>query len=1006
MAALKAPPNRRSIAMGFSLLAVLSCGDSATAPAPPPPPAPPPAPRPPPVSVSPATAELKALGATVQLAAEVRDQNGRTMTGAAVTWASDAAAVATVNSTGLATAVANGTATITATAGDASGSASLTVAQAVSALAVTSPADTLEVGDTLRLVAAATDANGHAVEEATLDWSSSDASVVGVDESGLVTAVAVGTAVVTAAASGVSGSAELVVIPAVGAVTVQPDTVRFTALGQSVRMSAEVLDRDGRPLPDVAVSWSSRDAAVATVDSLGLVGAVGAGASVVAAAAGRTAGEAVVIVAQTADSVVVSPAAGTIAPGDTLRFTAAAFDENGHAVLGAEFHWSSADRSVATVDPSGLVRGVAAGKATITTTAGDARGTAQITVADSDRATLEAFYRATNGPNWIDSENWLTDAPLGDWYGVDTDGEGRVRRLVLEGTSDSENARRTSHGLTGSIPPELGRLDNLLSLSLARNELTGPIPPELGDLSHLQVLNLGGNALTGPIPPGFGNLSHLRWLSLSANKLTGPIPPELGRLSRLQWLYLYRNSLEGQIPPALASPAGLEELHLYRNNLTGRIPPEIGNLSALEWLLLHGNDLEGTIPSELGNLSRLERLYLHGNNLVGTIPPSLLQLGSLTRLDFRGNDGLCAPGTAPFAAWIQDIEDSGGPFCNQADREALEDLYESAGGPNWRDSGGWLATQTLEEWYGVTTDSLGRVTELDLASNDLIGEPSRALRDLSRMTILRIGDNELAGRLPLEWTALPLVKFDYANTQLCIPDDESVQSWLNGISTHEGTGVACEGLSDRDILELLYEATGGPDWKNNDNWLTDAPLDDWYGVRADTSGRVSELSLGFNGLAGGIPPEFGKLDRPEGLNLHANALTGPIPAGLGDLSGLRWLFLSANDLTGPIPPELGRLPSLERLLLYGNNLQGPIPPELGNLSSLEQLLLHENDLRGPVPPELGRLSRLEWLYLHENHLAGPIPRGLGNLPSPERLRLYRNNLTGPIPPELGTHLPV
>jgi len=323
----------------------------------------------------------------------------------------------------------------------------------------------------------------------------------------------------------------------------------------------------------------------------------------------------------------------------------------------------------------------------------------------------------------------------------------------------------------------------------------------------------------------------------------------------------------------------------------------------------------------------LERLYLENNNLEGLIPPSLLQLVNLTRLDFRGNDGLCAPGTVPFAEWMRDIEDSDGPFCNQADREALEEFYESAGGPGWRDSDGWLATQALEEWYGVVADSLGRVTELDLAGNGLTGEPSRALSDLSRMTVLRIGDNELSGRLPLGWTALPLVEFHYAGTQLCVPGDDNVQRWLNGISTHEGTAVACEGLSDRDILELFYEATDGPNWRNNDNWLTAAPLDDWYGVEADTSGRVLELSLEFNGLAGRIPAEFGGLHGPRGFNLHANALTGPIPPEFGDLSSLRWLYLSANDLTGPIPPELGNLSSMEWLLLYDNNLQGPIPPE-------------------------------------------------------------------------------
>ena len=73
--------------------------------------------------MSPTTAHLTALGGTAQLSARVLDQNGQAMAGATVTWASNTAAVATVDPTGLVTAGANGTATITATAGVASYSA-------------------------------------------------------------------------------------------------------------------------------------------------------------------------------------------------------------------------------------------------------------------------------------------------------------------------------------------------------------------------------------------------------------------------------------------------------------------------------------------------------------------------------------------------------------------------------------------------------------------------------------------------------------------------------------------------------------------------------------------------------------------------------------------------------------------------------------------------------------------------------------------------------------------
>ena len=103
------------------ITSVSGCGDAATEPQTP-------APRQPAtVTVSPATAQLAVLGATVQLTARVRDQNGQTMAGATLTWASSDTSVATVSSAGLVTATGNGKATITAGAGPASGTAMVTV---------------------------------------------------------------------------------------------------------------------------------------------------------------------------------------------------------------------------------------------------------------------------------------------------------------------------------------------------------------------------------------------------------------------------------------------------------------------------------------------------------------------------------------------------------------------------------------------------------------------------------------------------------------------------------------------------------------------------------------------------------------------------------------------------------------------------------------------------------------------------------------------------------------
>ena len=521
--------NRRSIlgvaAAGLcAAVWTYACGDGATEP-PTPPPDPP---RPATVAVAPATVRLTALGATEQLTAEVRDQNGNAMAGAAVSWASSAAAVATVSAAGLVTAAGNGTATITATAGTVSGTATVTVAQEVSAVAVSPAADTLVAGDTLRLSAVAADANDHAIEGVEFAWASSDTLVAVVDDAGLVTGLGAGQAEVTATVAGIVGHAEFTVVaPAPTIVAVTPDTVALTALGQTVQLSAEVRDQAGRVMEDVRVSWATADTTVAAVDSAGLVTAAGRGRTTITATAGEVSGEAVVTVMQSAGSVVVSPAADTVAPGDTLRLVAEAFDENGHRVEGAEFSWSSSNGSVAAVDASGLVTGLAEGTATVTATAGEASGTSEITVENPDRAALVALYNATDGPNWVHNENWLSDRPLREWYGVHTDASGRVVRLDLRGRWDNDNREYVPHGISGPIPPELGSLTNLEHLYLYQNELTGPIPTELGSLTALQNLWLSGNELTGPIPTELGSLSRLESLVLSGNELTGPIPTEL-----------------------------------------------------------------------------------------------------------------------------------------------------------------------------------------------------------------------------------------------------------------------------------------------------------------------------------------------------------------------------------------------------------------------------------------------------------------------------------------------
>ena len=207
--------------------------------------------------------------------------------------------------------------------------------------------------------------------------------------------------------------------------------------------------------------------------------------------------------------------------------------------------------------------------------------------------------------------------------------------------------------------------------------------------------------------------------------------------------------------------------------------------------------------------------------------------------------------------------------------------------------------------------------------------------------------------------------------------------------------------SDRALLVALYNATGGPNWTNNANWLSSEPLNEWHGVNTDDSGHVNGLELHNNQLMGSIPSALGNLSDLEQLRLNDNQLTGGIPASLGSLSNLTRLDLDDNQLVGEIPQELGNLSNLTHLDLNDNQLTGSIPTWLSNFSNLEFLNLGGNQFTGPVPAWLSNLSNFEVVSLWGNQLTGSIPAQLANLSNLEVLSLGGNQFIGEIPSQLG-----
>ena len=470
---------------------------------------------------------------------------------------------------------------------------------------------------------------------------------------------------------------------------------------------------------------------------------------------------------------------------------------------------------------------------------------------DSDRAALTALYHATDGPNWTNNDNWLTDAPLDDWYGVySTNDEGRITDLQI-----------SSNGLKGHIPPEIGNLEELQLLSIRANQLTGEVPPELGRLVNLKHLDL----------------SH--------------------------------------------------------------------------------------------------------NNLSGELPHSLKELTSLSVFYFGDNAGLCAPNTdEAFMEWLRGVSEAEGATCsplpphNKLDLVGLEALYYATDGPNWGRNDNWLTNAPLSEWHGVSVDFDGRVDELNLNHNRLIGEFPFQLNNLTNLKTLNLRVNQLSGEIPPQISELINLRWiSLSNNHLSgnIPPELGNLTSLEGLYLAENRLIEDipEEISNLTQLRVLY-------LDGNDLTLPVSTLSAMSNLP-----NLSALGLASNRLSGEISSEFGKLKKLRQLRLWGNQLTGEIPLELSNLANMEWLQLGRNQLTGEIPPELDVLTDLELLDLGENRLTGQIPGRLGNLTNLESLFLEGNQLTGPIPRELGNLASLDELFLAGNQLIGCVPNALRDVES-------------------------
>jgi len=337
------------------------------------------------IAITPTT-PVVTLGSQLALQAQVRDAAGQPIAGATVFWSSNDTSVATVSSAGVVTGRNVGNAQVAASSGGQSAVVAISVLPvAVASVAVLPATASLTIGGTVALHAATYDAASQEITGRSIVWASDAPQVASVDASGTVTAVAAGTAHVSATSEGRSASATITVtvIP-VASVTVAPTSAALT-VGQPVSLSAVTTDANGNVLSGRAITWASANSGIAKVSSLGLVTAAGAGTTTVTATSeGRSGSAQIVVTAPTPPepvaSVAVNPPTASLPIGGTVTLSATVRDAHGATLSGRTITWSTNAAQIAKVSSTGVVTAVAPGVATITATSEGKSGASIVTV--------------------------------------------------------------------------------------------------------------------------------------------------------------------------------------------------------------------------------------------------------------------------------------------------------------------------------------------------------------------------------------------------------------------------------------------------------------------------------------------------------------------------------------------------------------------------------------------------------------------------------------------------
>lgn len=238
----------------------------------------------------------------------------------------------------------------------------------------------LEVGDTLNVQVAIFDATGNAIGADGTVLTSSNPAALKVIPPFQIVGVSAGEATLTAALEGETAVATVVVLPAVvRGVGLTPTNVRLL-VGATAPLIPRLTDKRGNVLTDRTVTYASADPAIATVNSAGVVTAVGVGGTTVTGTVGDHSGSAAIVVILPVSSVAISAPGATLLVGDSAALAVTLRDANAAALADRSVTWTSSNPAVATVSDNGFVRAIGRGSVTITATSEGVSGVVSLSV--------------------------------------------------------------------------------------------------------------------------------------------------------------------------------------------------------------------------------------------------------------------------------------------------------------------------------------------------------------------------------------------------------------------------------------------------------------------------------------------------------------------------------------------------------------------------------------------------------------------------------------------------